>query len=91
MACSPGKLYERRSEHAECEHYDEHQRNRERLAVLDVQRADLAGCLDELWLDIQNGRRRFKLYRQLKMYNDPDLNPVLYRSAIAGSTKSGEG
>jgi hypothetical protein len=68
-----------------------HQRNRDRLAVLDAQRADLAGCLDELWLDIQNGRRRFKLYRQLKMYNDPALNPVLYRSAIANSTESGEG
>jgi Protein of unknown function (DUF4254) len=68
-----------------------HQRNRERLAVLDIQRGDLAGCLDELWRDIQNGRRRFKLYRQLKMYNDPALNPVLYRSAIASSADSGEG
>jgi len=68
-----------------------HQRNRDRLTVLDVQRGDLAGCLDELWLDIQNGRRRFKLYRQLKMYNDPALNPVLYRSAIASSAESGEG
>jgi len=68
-----------------------HQRNRERLAILDAQRSDLASCLDELWLDIQNGRRRFKLYRQLKMYNDPALNPVLYRSAIANSADSGEG
>jgi hypothetical protein len=68
-----------------------HQRNRERLAILDAQRGDLGGCLDELWLDIQNERRRFKLYRQLKMYNDPALNPVLYRSAIAKSTDSGEG
>ena len=68
-----------------------HQRNRERLTLLDAQRCDLAGCLDELWLDIQNGRRRFKLYRQLKMYNDPTLNPVLYRSAIASSADSGEG
>jgi hypothetical protein len=68
-----------------------HQRNRDRLAVLDAQRGDLAGCLDELWLDIQNGRRRFKLYRQLKMYNDPALNPVLYRNASASSAESGEG
>jgi hypothetical protein len=68
-----------------------HQRSRERLAVLDIQRGDLAGCLDDLWQDIQNGRRRFKLYRQLKMYNDPALNPVLYRSAIASSADSGEG
>jgi Protein of unknown function (DUF4254) len=68
-----------------------HQLNRDRLAILDAQRADLAGCLDELWLDIQNGRRRFKLYRQLKMYNDPSLNPVLYRNASASSAESGEG
>jgi hypothetical protein len=57
----------------------EHQdRNRARLSVLKVQRTDLAGCLDQLWADVLSGTRRFKLYRQLKMYNDPDLNPVLY-------------
>ncbi len=57
------------------------QRNRDRLAVLDEQIADLAGCLDALWTDIIDGRRRFKLYRQMKMYNDPTLNPVLYRKS----------
>jgi hypothetical protein len=51
-------------------------RNRERLAVLEDQRRDLAGCLDRLWEQIIHGERRFKLYRQLKMYNDPALNPV---------------
>jgi hypothetical protein len=54
------------------------QRNRERLAVLVEQRDDLAGCLAQLWEDVLHRRRRFKLYRQLKMYNDPTLNPVLY-------------
>ncbi len=54
-------------------------RNRDRLALLETQRADLAHCLAELWLEIHAGRRRFKLYRQMKMYNDPTLNPVLYR------------
>jgi hypothetical protein len=54
------------------------QRNHSRLAVLNEQRADLASCLDALWSDVLAGRRRFKLYRQLKMYNDPTLNPVLY-------------
>jgi hypothetical protein len=58
-----------------------HQRNQARLAILDTQIADLAGCLDALWQDILSGGRRFKLYRQLKMYNDPELNPVLYRKA----------
>ena len=54
-------------------------RNRERLAILDEQRADLAGCLDALWQETLAGTRRFKLYRQLKMYNDPALNPAVYR------------
>ncbi len=57
----------------------EHQhRNQSRLLVLNEQRTDLAACLDGLWSDVLAGRRRFKLYRQLKMYNDPTLNPVLY-------------
>ena len=54
------------------------QRNRERLDVLVPQRKDLAECLIALWNDVQTGRRRFKLYRQLKMYNDPNLNPEIY-------------
>lgn len=53
-------------------------RNGERFAVLSVQRSDLAGCLQLLWQEVLAGSRRFKLYRQLKMYNDPTLNPVLY-------------
>jgi hypothetical protein len=54
------------------------QRNLSRLDLLREQRADLAACLDELWREVLAGRRRFKLYRQLKMYNDPDLNPAVY-------------
>ena len=54
------------------------QRNRERLEVLLQQRKDLGDCLTLLWRDFQTGRRRFKLYRQLKMYNDPELNPEIY-------------
>jgi Protein of unknown function (DUF4254) len=56
------------------------ERNRDRLAVLSVQRSDLAGCLDALWSETIAGARRFKLYRQLKMYNDPSLNPAIYRN-----------
>jgi hypothetical protein len=55
-------------------------RNMARLHVIKQQRTDLALCLDELWADVLAGRRRFKLYRQMKMYNDPELNPVLYRT-----------
>jgi hypothetical protein len=54
-------------------------RNLERLSVLEEQRRDLADCLDALWKQVLAGERRFKLYRQMKMYNDPQLNPVLYR------------
>ncbi|HTX75482.1 MAG TPA: DUF4254 domain-containing protein [Terracidiphilus sp.] len=54
------------------------ERNRSRLGVLEEQRADLAGCLQRLWDDTMDGTRRFKLYRQLKMYNDPSLNPAIY-------------
>jgi len=57
------------------------ERNQERLAQLEEQREDLAGCLDALWSQVLTGERRFKLYRQLKMYNDPTLNPVLYGGA----------
>jgi Protein of unknown function (DUF4254) len=54
------------------------ERNRERLAILEEQRADLAGCLEALWYETLAGTRRFKMYRQLKMYNDPSLNPAIY-------------
>ena len=54
------------------------ERNRMRLEVLDTQRADLAGCLDRLWRQVIAGERRFKIYRQLKMYNDATLNPAVY-------------
>lgn len=53
-------------------------RNAARLAVLEEQRRDLAGCLNDLWAEVKAGTRRFKLYRQMKMYNDPELNPVMY-------------
>jgi hypothetical protein len=55
-------------------------RNLDRLAILMEQRADLAACLDALWRETLAGTRRFKLYRQLKMYNDPSLNPAIYRN-----------
>ncbi len=54
------------------------ERNRDRLEILEQQRADLAGCLDALWYETLAGTRRFKMYRQLKMYNDPALNPAIY-------------
>jgi hypothetical protein len=55
------------------------ERNLERLRILTEQRRDLATSLDRLWDQVLHGRRSFKLYRQLKMYNDPALNPAVYR------------
>jgi hypothetical protein len=67
----------------ECERPDADEghaeRNRDRLCILEEQRTDLAACLDRLWRETLAGTRRFKLYRQLKMYNDPSLNPAIYR------------
>jgi len=54
------------------------QRNLARLDLLREQRDDLAACLDQLWRQALAGHRRFKLYRQFKMYNDPELNPAIY-------------
>ena len=49
-----------------------------KLAVLLEQENDMALAFDELIEDIGRGTRRFKVYRQMKMYNDASLNPVLY-------------
>lgn len=51
-----------------------------KLAVLMEQRRDLSQSIDELVEDIAAGRKRMKTYKQMKMYNDPALNPVLYGS-----------
>ena len=58
---------------------DEH-RNKcsAKLSVLQMQQSDLSNSIDELILDISSGRKEMKVYRQMKMYNDPSLNPVLY-------------
>lgn len=51
---------------------------RGKLAVLLEQRQDLTQAIDTLLEDIAAGRKYMKVYRQMKMYNDPTTNPVLY-------------
>lgn len=51
----------------------------EKVALLDEQISDLSSCLEAIFSKLQSGEIRFKVYRQLKMYNDPSLNPELYR------------
>jgi len=73
------KIYHTREETHRMSATAEHRsRNVDRLALLEEQRDDLAGCLDVLWSEVLAGKRRFKLYRQMKMYNDPELNPAVY-------------
>lgn len=49
-----------------------------KLAVLIEQRKDLASAIDQLLSDIESGKKYMKVYKQMKMYNDPSTNPVLY-------------
>jgi len=49
-----------------------------KLQVLLEQQTDLSTSIDELLAEISEGRKQMKVYRQMKMYNDPSLNPVLY-------------
>ena len=53
-----------------------------KLARLEQQRTDLASCLDALLADAAAGRAYFKVYRQFKMYNDPQLNPQLVKERL---------
>jgi hypothetical protein len=53
----------------------------EKLARIEEQLADLKNCLHELIGQFQAGTRRFKIYRQMKMYNDATLNPQIYAQA----------
>ena len=55
--------------HAQCE---------KKLNILLEQQKDLSSAIDQLIADIEAGRKYMKVYKQMKMYNDPALNPVLY-------------
>lgn len=73
------KIYHMRIEAARTDTSEAQQAKcRSKLAVLECQLADLTLAIDELLDDYEQGRRVMKVYRQMKMYNDPELNPVLY-------------
>ena len=69
-------------EQVEREDADEEHRARcsAKLDVLLEQQNDLGLAIDQLLEDIEAGRKYMKVYRQMKMYNDPSTNPVLYKS-----------
>ena len=52
----------------------------EKLNVLLEQRSDLSIAIDDLLTDIENGDKFMKVYKQMKMYNDDELNPILYQN-----------
>lgn len=52
----------------------------QKLDVLKEQQHDLSLAIDQLLEDIAEGRKYMKVYRQMKMYNDPSTNPVLYKA-----------
>lgn len=73
------KIYHMRQEVERKDVSAEHrQKCADKLAVLMEQRSDLSSAIDRLICDIENGDRYMKVYKQMKMYNDPNLNPVLY-------------
>jgi hypothetical protein len=55
------------------------ERCRQKLAVLLEQQRDLSTAIDQLLDDIASGNKYMKTYRQMKMYNDPSTNPILYK------------
>lgn len=52
-----------------------------KLAILEEQRRDLSGAIDALLADIAAGRKYMKVYRQMKLYNDPATNPAIAKAS----------
>ncbi len=73
------KIYHMRNEVERTDVSAEHKAAcQKKLDVLLEQREDLSSAIDQLIKDIENGDRYMKVYKQMKMYNDPNLNPILY-------------
>lgn len=73
------KIYHMRLEAERKDATEEHRLAcQKKLEILLQQQKDLSAAIDELLQDIEQGRKYIKVYKQMKMYNDPSLNPVLY-------------
>lgn len=74
------KIYHMKEETERTDASPEHiEKCRRKLEVLLVQNEDLSSAIDALLEDIEAGRKYMKVYKQMKMYNDPSTNPVLYK------------
>lgn len=72
------KIYHMEEEAHREDASEEHKRKcQEKLNVLLEQRKDLSTAIDQLLSDIEQGKKYMKVYKQMKMYNDDELNPVL--------------
>jgi hypothetical protein len=75
------KIYHMQEEATRAEASPEHRANcQTKLNVLLEQRSDLSTAIDDLLHDIEQGEKFMKVYKQMKMYNDEELNPVLYQN-----------
>lgn len=75
------KIYHMQEEASRAEASQEHRdKCQAKLNILLEQRTDLSTAIEELLTDIENGDKFMKVYKQMKMYNDDDLNPVLYQN-----------
>lgn len=73
------KIYHMNEEVNRKDASDEHiQKCQAKLKVLLEQEKDLSTAIEQLLADMMAGRKYMKVYRQMKMYNDPNLNPILY-------------
>ena len=75
------KIYHMREEATREDASEAHRvKCQEKLNVLLEQKSDMFISISELLTDIENGDKYMKVYKQMKMYNDDDLNPVLYQN-----------
>ena len=73
------KIYHMNEQATRADASQEHRDNcQKKLNILLEQRSDLSAAIDDLLSDIEQGNKFMKVYKQMKMYNDDELNPVLY-------------
>jgi hypothetical protein len=74
------KIYHMKEQTERKDASEEHiKKCKSKLNILCEQQKDLSLAIDQLLDDIQHGRKYMKVYRQMKMYNDPSTNPILYK------------
>ena len=75
------KIYHMNEEYRREDASEDHKTScKKKLDILLEQRKDLAEAIDELLNDISAGDKKMKVYKQMKMYNDESLNPILYKN-----------